>query len=218
MRDLFDDFLEELRRREAPGPRRDATRSRRRSKRLRRRRGRGERWRVRPGPRPRAPSASTGPDRPATTDERPPAAAARRPGRRPRRRRGRGGASASASGSPSSCAIIVLFSFGLDLWTDALWYASVGFDGVFWTRLGAQVGLFAAGLVLALVVLLGNLWLATRLSPPPDRGRPAAFRGLFDRLNEAAQAGATGRARPGGRWSRGAARSRSPSRPTTSRT
>ena len=40
-------------------------------------------------------------------------------------------------------AIIILFSFGLDLWTDALWYASVGFDGVFWTRLGAQVGLFA---------------------------------------------------------------------------
>jgi len=52
---------------------------------------------------------------------------------------------------------------------------------------GAQVGLFAAGLVLALVVLLGNLWLATRLSPPPGEGA-GSLRGLFDRLNEAAAA------------------------------
>ena len=25
---------------------------------------------------------------------------------------------------------------GIDLWTDAIWYQSVGFDSVFWTRLG----------------------------------------------------------------------------------
>jgi len=37
--------------------------------------------------------------------------------------------------------IFLLFSVGLDLWTDVLWYSSVGFDAVFWTRLTATVGL-----------------------------------------------------------------------------
>src|SRR5215204_385933 len=63
--------------------------------------------------------------------------------------------------------VFVLFSFGLDLWTDALWYRSVGFDAVFWTRLGAQVGLFAAALLGSLAILLLNIYLAGRLMPPP---------------------------------------------------
>ena len=94
-------------------------------------------------------------------------------------------------------AIIILFSFGIDLWTDALWYASVGFDGVFWTRLGAQAGLFVGGCLLALVVLLTNLWLATRLSPPPGEGA-GSLRGLVDRVNVAAQASAGNRRGPRG--------------------
>ena len=68
---------------------------------------------------------------------------------------------------------MLLAGFGIDLWTDALWYQTVGFDGVFWTRLSAQAVLFIVGLVGALVVLLGNLWLAGRLAPPPDPGSPA---------------------------------------------
>ena len=64
--------------------------------------------------------------------------------------------------------VFMLFSFGLDLWTDALWYQSVGFDAVFWTRLGAQVGLFAAALLGSLAILLLNVYLAGRLMPPPD--------------------------------------------------
>ena len=83
--------------------------------------------------------------------------------------------------------LIALFAFGLEIWTDALWFQSVGYSDVFWTRISAQFWLFVFGLVLALVVLLGNLWLAGRLIPPPVRGG-GTFRGLIDRLNEAAQA------------------------------
>ena len=82
--------------------------------------------------------------------------------------------------------IFIMAVVGLELWTDAIWYASVGYDAVFWTRLGAQVGLFVAGLVLALVVLLGNLWLAGRLAPPAEgSGAGGTVRGWLDRLNEA---------------------------------
>jgi len=82
--------------------------------------------------------------------------------------------------------LIALFAFGLEIWTDVLWFQSVGFSDVYWTRLSAQLWLFVLGLVLALVVLLGNLWLAGRLTPPAARGG-GTFRNLFDRLNEAAR-------------------------------
>ena len=66
--------------------------------------------------------------------------------------------------------IFLLFSVGLDLWTDALWYSSVGFDTVFWTRLTATIGLGVGAFVLALLVLFGNLWLAGRLAPTSVEG------------------------------------------------
>ena len=47
-------------------------------------------------------------------------------------------------------------------------------------------------------MLLGNLWLARRLSPPPVEGGRGSLRGFVDRLNEAAaQAGEPRRGRPG---------------------
>ncbi len=93
--------------------------------------------------------------------------------------------------------LVVLFGVGLDLWTDALWYTSVGYDTVFWTRLTTTAGLFVGAALLSAVVLLLNLWLARRLVPPPSEGGTSSLRGLFDRINEAAQA-AEGRAsRPG---------------------
>jgi len=96
-------------------------------------------------------------------------------------------------------ALITLFAVGIELWTDALWFQSVGYDQVFWTRIGAQAGLFALGLVLALVILLGNLWLATRLTPPAGEGG-GTLRNLFERLNEAAQTAETGRGGGARRW------------------
>ncbi len=98
-------------------------------------------------------------------------------------------------------AAIFLVGIGLDLVTDAMWFQSVGYDPVFWTRLGAQVGLFLGALVVALVFLLGNLWLAGRLAPPPDAEAGKRVRGIVGRLGEAARAtteGQLGRTDPFG--------------------
>ena len=81
--------------------------------------------------------------------------------------------------------ILFLAGAGIDLWTDAIWYKSVGYDSVFWTRLGAQVGLFLGALVVALIALFLNLWLAGRLAPPPDPERPGRIRDAVGRLAEA---------------------------------
>ncbi len=94
-------------------------------------------------------------------------------------------------------AIVLLFGTGMiEFWTDAIWYRSVEFDAIFWTRVGASSGLFVAGTVLTLLVLLGNLWLANRLAPPAD-GTPASMRDIFERIAEMGTAGVDPRNRPG---------------------
>ena len=82
--------------------------------------------------------------------------------------------------------IFIMVAVGLELWTDAIWFKSVSYDAVFWTRLGVQLQLFAAGFGVALVLLLGNLWLAGRIAPPAEgSGASGSVRGWIDRLNEA---------------------------------
>lgn len=81
-------------------------------------------------------------------------------------------------------AFLFLAGSVVNLWTDVAWYQSVGFDGVFWTRLGSQAGLFAIGLAVTLLFLLLNLWLAGRLIPPPDPKRPGRIREMADRWAE----------------------------------
>jgi len=93
--------------------------------------------------------------------------------------------------------VVSVLGVGLDLWTDAIWYTSVGYDAVFWTRLAAELGLFVLVLVIALLVLLGNLWLAGRLVPPPDPDRPGVFQSWADRLSDAVQRAEGGGARTG---------------------
>ena len=223
MRNLFDDFLDELRRREAaargedPGPPRQ--------------RAPGD-----PDDQDRA-DAADDPDDPANSgqpddrgrgqaddaDDEP--GSFERPRQRPRpingsgrggppsRRRGPGGpndgggvggraANAGRSLGLGAAVVVVLgllllFGVGLDLWTDALWYTSVGFDSVFWTRLTATLGLFAGAFVLAAVALLANLWIARRLAPPPGAGGTSALRTWIDRINEAAQNAEARGDRPG---------------------
>jgi uncharacterized membrane protein (UPF0182 family) len=185
MRDLFDDFLEELRRREAEargadpdagGPRRP------------RRVGpddddggndddgddgeRGDRGRRGPaGPPPGRPPGGPPRPRPITRD--------------PRRRRPSFGWLVVLA----LLAVFLISSFGVDLWTDALWFRSVGFDTVFWTRVGAQTLLFFGAAVGTLVVLLGNVAIAGRLVPAAPLGGGTG-RGpigtLFERFNDAA--------------------------------
>ena len=65
-------------------------------------------------------------------------------------------------------AILVLLSlFGLTVGfaTDAIWFGSVGFSSVFWTRVGSQVLFFIVGVGLSFLFLWLNLWLAGRLIP-----------------------------------------------------
>jgi uncharacterized membrane protein (UPF0182 family) len=85
--------------------------------------------------------------------------------------------------------LLILGGFILDFWTDAIWYTSVGYDSVFWTRVGTQAALFFLTLVVVLGILLGNLWLAGRLSPPPDPTKPNPIAAFFERLAEGPGAG-----------------------------
>lgn len=82
-------------------------------------------------------------------------------------------------------AALLLVGSGLNLVTDAIWFKSVGYDAVFWTRLWAQVGLFALGLLVTLLFLLLNLWLAGRLAPRPGSGAGDRFRAFAKRLGDA---------------------------------
>jgi uncharacterized membrane protein (UPF0182 family) len=198
MRNLFDDFLEELRRREAASRGEDPA--------VDRPSGGGD------GDDPDGDEGPSEDDEADSADRpRPIMDPPRRNG--PPRRRGPGGPNDGGNlggraaragrrfglgaGIVVVLAIVLLFGIGLDLWTDALWYTSVGFDSVFWTRLTATLGLFAGAFILAAVVLYANLWLARRLAPPPGTSGGGSLRGLFDRLNEAAQAADTRAGRPG---------------------
>jgi uncharacterized membrane protein (UPF0182 family) len=135
-------------------------------------------------------------------------------GRPPRGPGGRRGVGGPGDGGPSIrrqvflgiaivLAIVVVFMAvaGLELWTDAIWYTSVGFGDVFFTRLRIQVLLFLIGAAATLAILLFNLWLAGRLLPPAGEGSiGGSLRAFIDRLNEAAEAQRGTQARPTGPW------------------
>jgi uncharacterized membrane protein (UPF0182 family) len=80
---------------------------------------------------------------------------------------------------------LLFLSVGVGFWTDVLWYRSVGFESVLWTRVGAEGGLFVAGFVVALVVLLGNLLIARRIAPASAPGNRIGFGEALDRLARA---------------------------------
>jgi uncharacterized membrane protein (UPF0182 family) len=78
--------------------------------------------------------------------------------------------------------LTLFFSIGVGLWTDAIWYQSVGYADVFWTRIGSQVGLFVLGIVVGFVILWFNIWLSGRLIPKGQLRR-FSFDDFLDRLN-----------------------------------
>ena len=94
--------------------------------------------------------------------------------------------------------VIILLGVGVNFLTDAIWFRSVGFESVFWTRVTTQIGLFAGGGILALLFLLFNVWLAGKLLPPPDPDRPSPFSGWFERI--AGEDTLGGASRPGRPW------------------
>jgi len=82
---------------------------------------------------------------------------------------------------------LLFISVGVGFWTDVLWYRSVGYESVLWTRVGAAGGLFLLGFVVTIVALLGNLLVARRLAPPAT-GSGIGFGEAFDRVARAGAA------------------------------
>jgi uncharacterized membrane protein (UPF0182 family) len=85
--------------------------------------------------------------------------------------------------------ILLILTVGgtlINLVTDGMWYQSVGYAQVLWTRLGAQLALFLGVGLAVLVILLIDLLVASRLAPPPPPGG-GSLRRLWDRLNEASR-------------------------------
>ncbi len=61
--------------------------------------------------------------------------------------------------------LLTVFASTVGLATDAIWFGSVGYSSVFWTRLGSQALFFAGGAVFAFLAIWINLWLAGRFIP-----------------------------------------------------
>jgi uncharacterized protein len=214
VRDLFDEFLDELRRRQAeaaaassgeparpvgesPEPPDEPSQA-------------DETQPGEPDDPDTSPTESNPPDEPADGDEarpvRPVVVNGGRSGDRPEGHRGGGGRRPPRPrvvvGGPDDGArqggtfrrfglamalgalvlVVVLLGVGVSFLTDAIWFQSVGFQSVFWTRVVTQAGLFAIGGIVALAFLLLNYWLAGRLLPPPDMDRPSPFAGLIERF------------------------------------
>jgi hypothetical protein len=78
--------------------------------------------------------------------------------------------------------ITTFFTVGIQLATDAIWYQSIGYAGVFWTRIWSQVGLFVLGAVVAFAAIWINVWLAGRLIPKGQLRR-FSLDDFLDRFN-----------------------------------
>ena len=85
----------------------------------------------------------------------------------------------------------LFFSVGVGLWTDAIWYQSVGYVNVFWTQVGSEIGLFALGAIGGFLFLLFNLWLPGRVIPKGEMRR-FSLDDFLDRFNLDRYAGGYG--------------------------
>lgn len=63
-------------------------------------------------------------------------------------------------------ALFIFASIGKGIYTEWLWFDSLGFSSVYMTILTTKVWLFFVGAFVFLALLLINLFLARRLSPP----------------------------------------------------
>ncbi|MGC9333718.1 MAG: UPF0182 family protein, partial [Anaerolineae bacterium] len=59
--------------------------------------------------------------------------------------------------------LIILFFVGVDLYTDLVWFDTLGVASVLWRRLVAENVLFVVAWILAALFLAGNWWLARRV-------------------------------------------------------
>jgi len=61
--------------------------------------------------------------------------------------------------------LLIGFSLFAGIWTDKLWFGSVGYGGVFSTLIWTKIGLFVVFGALMGLAVGGNLWIAYRLRP-----------------------------------------------------
>ena len=78
--------------------------------------------------------------------------------------------------------LLSLFGATVGFITDSIWFGSVGFGDVFWTRFGTQVACFAVGLLVAAAFLALNLWIGGRFIPKAGFPR-LSFDEFLNRFN-----------------------------------
>jgi uncharacterized protein len=69
-------------------------------------------------------------------------------------------------------ALFFVFNVGLGFLTDSVWYRSLGYESVYFTRLAASAGLFFGGTLIAWLFITLNILLARRLEPFGLAGTP----------------------------------------------
>lgn len=69
-------------------------------------------------------------------------------------------------------ALFFFFNVGLGFLSDSAWYRSLGYESVYFTRIGASLGLFVAGFLIAWLFITLNILLARRLEPFGIVGTP----------------------------------------------
>ncbi|WP_237566013.1 UPF0182 family protein [Ornithinimicrobium cerasi] len=131
-----------------------------------------------PGPGSRQPFfAAAGPSGPGGGGRRPPAP--------PRRPRPGGGRSRLVPTVLILLGLLSLVGYGATLWTEFLWYDSVGFREVLTTRLLSQVALFLLGGTVTALLVWASLWLAWRHRPiyapsTPEQAALDRYRSALD--------------------------------------
>jgi hypothetical protein len=78
--------------------------------------------------------------------------------------------------------LMSVFGLTVGMATDAIWFQSIGFGNVFWTRVGSQVLFFGVGAGAAFAILWLNLWIAGR-AIPKGQLRQFSLDDLLDRFN-----------------------------------
>ena len=80
--------------------------------------------------------------------------------------------------------VVIGFAIFTQVWTDKLWFDSIGFGTVFSTELITRLALFfGVGGLMALLVG-GNMWLAIRLRPRGRRNGDSAVLDAYRRMLE----------------------------------
>ena len=85
--------------------------------------------------------------------------------------------------------LLAAVGYGATLWTEFLWYDSVGFRGVLTTKLLTQVGLFVVAGGLAAAIIWSGLWLAWRHRPiyapsTPEQAALDRYRSALDPMRK----------------------------------